>query len=379
MEEGRRRARALTVGVLFFVCLYAVPTAAAAFRNVQEGNEAPGFTLTDLSGASVSLDAYKKQKAVILVFWATWSERSLAELRDIEKLVKDKELAGKGVAAIALNVDHEHMSGEDLKAVRDKAAALNLSFPVVLDAGLETFRNFGVVAVPATAVLGEGAIVKSAINGYPTATLSELRERVEILAGVRKPEERAGAAAAETGYKPKGMALHQYNLGRRLYAFGMADKAEPKLKMAAAADPNWAAPRVLLGEIYLSRSMKDPRKAEDAKREFEAAVSAEKENIVARTGLARVYWAMGRAGDAEREVDEALKKGASYPPALLLKAAVLAGKGKLAEAEPLIRDAIELNPREPKSHALAGRVYEDAKEYVKAIAMYRKAWVLSGE
>jgi len=376
MEVRRKAGRFLAALAVFACGLYAAPKAAAAFRNVQAGTEAPAFKLADLSGNDVSLDSFKGDNAVLVVFWATWSGRSLDELRDVQKLVA--EYGPKGLKAVAVNVEHEHATDDDLRTIREKAASLNLTYPVLLDKGLDTFRNYGVVAVPSTGVLGRGNILRDGFNGYPSFVFLDMKSRVEELLGL-KPKAAAVEAMADTSHKPTRQALLNYNLGRRLYAFGMPDKAEPKLKSAAAADPKWAAPNLLLGEIFLARSKKDPGKVAEAKKAFEAAVAAEEGNVVARTGLARVYWSSGQAADAEREVDEALKKGATYPPALLLKAAILARKGDLPGAEKLIREAIELNPRDPESHALAGRAYEEAKDLRKAAAMYRKAWLLDGD
>lgn len=376
MFDGGKAARLAASALVFAAGLYAAPKAAAAFKNVQGGMEAPAFRLKDAAGTEVSLDSYRKDKAVVVVFWAAWSDRSVAELKDVQKMVSEYE--AKGLKAVAVNVEHEHMTDEDLKAVKAKVSELGLTFPALLDAGLETFRSYGVVAVPSTVVLGEGGVVRSAFNGYPTFALRDLKEQVEILLGLRKEEAAAAPVKADLAHKPTRQALLNYNLGRRLHATGMGDLAEPKLKTAAAADPAWAAPRVLLGDIYLMKARKDPKRAEEAKKEFEAAVAAEKENVVARTGLARVYWKLGSAAEAGKEVDEALKISASYTPAILLKAAILAKTGKLPEAERLMLEAIALSPRDPESHAMAGQAYEGAGELAKAARMYRKAWELSG-
>ncbi len=375
MKARGRAARALASLVLVVALSHAGSKAAAAFRNVQGGTEAPGFRLKDAAGSEISLDAFKKDKAVILVFWAGWSERSVAELADVQKIMA--ELAGKGLKAVAINVEHEHMTDDDLRSVRAKVAALNLSFPVVLDPGLDTYRRYGVVAVPSTAILGEGAVLRSAFNGYPSSAFIEMKEQAEMLLGLRKPEA-AVVAKVDLSHKPTHQALLNFNLGRRLYDSGMADLAEPKLRTAAAADPGWAAPRVLLGDISLAKARKDPARAREAKREFEAAVAAEKDSVTARTGLARACWKLGAAAEAEKEVDEALKKSASYPPALLLKAAILAKTGRLPEAEKLVGEAIALNPGDATAHALAGQAYEGAGELAKAARMYRKAWELNG-
>lgn len=373
----RETGRILAAALVFAAGLYAAPKAAAAFKNVQAGTEAPAFRLADLAGNEVSLESFKGDNAVLVVFWATWSARSLEELRDVQKLVA--EYGPKGLKAVAVNVEHEHANGDDLRMIRDTVAPLNLTYPVLIDKGLDTFRNYGVVAVPSTGVLARGNVLRDAFNGYPTFVFLELKGQVEELLGLRPKEAAAAVQKLGTAHKPTRTALLNYNLGRRLFAFGMPDKAEPKLRSAAAADPGWAAPHVLLGEVLLSRAKKDPAKVAEARKEFEAAVAAEEGNPVARTGLARVYWRMGQAADAEREVAAALGKSAAYPPALLLKASILARKGDVPAAEVLIREAIDLNPRDPQTHALAGRAFEEAKDLVKAAAMYRKAFELNGE
>ncbi|GAB4373557.1 MAG: hypothetical protein Kow00128_23190 [Deltaproteobacteria bacterium] len=377
MKRGGNAGRCLAVLLLLAAGLYAAPKAAAAFKNIQGGMEAPGFSLKDLSGSEVALDAFKQEKAVLLVFFATWSERSLKELSDVEKLVA--EYGPKGLKAVAVNVDHEEMTDEDRKAVRAKVEELKLSFPVLFDAGLSAFRGYGVVAVPSTAILGEGNRIRNAFNGYPTFAFRDMREQVEILLGLKKEEAASAVAKAETGHKPAHLALLNYNLGKRLYGSNMAAMAEPKVRKAAEADPAWAAPRILLGRILLEKAGGDPKRIEAAVKEFEAAAAAEPGNVVARTALAEVYWKTGAVAKAEAEADEALKIGSSYTPALLLKAKLLAKKGKIPEAEERMREAFALNPRNASSYAHAGEAYEAAGELAKAAAMYRKAWETGGE
>ncbi|HEY5996128.1 MAG TPA: TlpA disulfide reductase family protein, partial [Candidatus Deferrimicrobiaceae bacterium] len=205
------------IATAFALLLFTPPPSAAAFKNVTEGSEAPGFKLKGIDGTEISLDGYKKEKVVVLVFFATWSERAMAQLADLEKL--SKELGPKGLKVVALNVEHEHGSEDDMKRIREKTAALGVTYPVLFDAGLEIYRGYGVVAVPSTAILGEGGIVRATLNGYPSFAAGEIRDRVEVMLGIKAPEA-AAVAKAETGHKPVHAALLNFNLGRRLFLSG---------------------------------------------------------------------------------------------------------------------------------------------------------------
>jgi Tfp pilus assembly protein PilF/peroxiredoxin len=368
------RGRFVAAALVAVVLLGGAPHAAAAFRNVSEGAEAPAFVLKDLGGNAVSLDAVKKEKAVLVVFWATWSARSLEELADLAKL--QAELGPKGLKVLAVNVEHEHAAQDEVEGMRRRAEEGKWSFPVLLDPGLETYRSFGVVAVPSTGLFSEGAVLRKSLSGYPSFALGEIREEAEVLLGLRKREEGKGEQAAKPAYQPVRAAFLQYNLGRRLLETGGADKALPKVKAAVVADPKWVPPRLLLGDLYLLQGKKDPSKVEEAKKEFQAALQAEPENAVARTGLARVYFRLGAFPDAERETAEAIRRNPAYPPALLLDAALLAKRGKAAEAAKRVDEALALNPRDPEGYALAGRAFEAGGDIAKAAAMYRKAYGL---
>jgi len=370
-----RAALVAAAMALMAAWLFAAPRAAAAFRNVQGGMEAPAFRLRDLEGGEVSLEALRGHRAVIVVFFATWSGRSLEELKDVQALVA--EHGGRGLRAVAVNVDHEHLSAEDVRAVKAKALELGLSFPVVLDEGLETFRAYGVVAVPSTAVLGEGGVLRAAFNGYPTSTRLELREAVEDLLGVARREV-APAAATAPAYKPARAALLNYNLGRRLHDAGMDEKAEGRLRAAAAADPGWAPPRILLGEIALRRCAADPGAAREAKKEFEAAAAADPGSAAARAGLARADLELGLLDEAEKEVAAALAASPSYTPALLVRARIAARRKDAAQMEKALQAALELAPQDARVHALAALAYEEASDLAKAAAAYRRAWALWG-
>ena len=59
-----------------------------------QGNPSPDFTLTTLSGQSVSLADYRG-KVVLLNFWATWCPSCIAEMPDYEVVYQKQKANGK--------------------------------------------------------------------------------------------------------------------------------------------------------------------------------------------------------------------------------------------------------------------------------------------
>lgn len=68
------------------------------------GNEAPGFTYTDIKGKQYSLSDFKG-KLVYIDFWATWCGPCRGELPHLEKLEKDYQ--GKKVVFVKISLDDD--------------------------------------------------------------------------------------------------------------------------------------------------------------------------------------------------------------------------------------------------------------------------------
>ncbi|RMG58368.1 MAG: hypothetical protein D6713_07940 [Deltaproteobacteria bacterium] len=356
----------LFVAVMIFALSHS--RAVGAFKNLSEGMEIPDLMLKTLDGQDFSLKSLAEKDAAVVVFFATWSERSIHELEDLQEL--KKELEGKNFEVLAINVEHEQMSEEETAKVKEAVEKAGVSFPVLLDDGLLAFRTFGVVAVPSTAIFKKGGILHEAVNGYPTFAKEEIKETAQVLLGLKKPEKKVAEVA---GYKPKREALLNYNLGRRLYSFGMLRKAEMKLKAAANADEKFAKPLVLLGKIYLEMSLKKRTALLKAKQAFEKALAASPEDEGAKTGLALYHVRKGNLAEAEKLVDQVLEKNPGYTHALALKALILGKKKDAAGAKKFAEEAVSLAPMDPEILALAGFAFDSAGSFDRACEYYRKA------
>src|SRR5437763_15218343 len=108
----------------------------APHGTVQVGKPAPGFTLTDLSGHTISLAALKGHP-VLISFWATWC----VPCRDELPLIRDEYLAHRteGLEVVAIN-----WGDESAGTVRSFWKRLSLQPAPVLDPDGSASRAYGV-------------------------------------------------------------------------------------------------------------------------------------------------------------------------------------------------------------------------------------------
>jgi len=156
-------------------CVIASESSVAAFKNVKLGEDAPKFNLKEIDSEELtSLDSYiEKNKVILVVFWSTWSPRSQQQLGDLKKM-RD-ELGDKGLEIIAVNVEKEEATPEELKTMKDIKTSLSIDFKLLLDAGLSVFQEYGVVAVPSTVVLDSAGVIKKIYDGYPSSALLDIQ------------------------------------------------------------------------------------------------------------------------------------------------------------------------------------------------------------
>ena len=107
--------------------------------------EAPDFTLSTPSGASLSL-AELRGKVVLLNFWATWCVPCRKEMPAIEALYQRYKDRGLEVVAISL----DKVAAAPVEAFVKEAG---VTYRVALDPTWATARAYGVRGLPATFLL----------------------------------------------------------------------------------------------------------------------------------------------------------------------------------------------------------------------------------
>lgn len=357
--RGKSRGRGVVYYLLFFflyLYLSALPVSAQAL--LQIGAQASDFSLKDLEGKDISLSQYSQKKAVVVLFWSTWSAKSpnaLKRFEDFYQRYKDK-----GIQVIAINADNQTISAEDVEEIKKLAGKLSLTFPVVLDKGLKIFHEYNVIALPSTIIVSEGKIAYE-LPGLPLVGTEDMFDYLLLLAG-EQPKK-----VVELKYKPKHDAIANTNLGRAFVKKKRYEMAYPLFLKAIEKDPNYMLPYVELAKLYEAEG-----RGAEAEETLKKALSVEPDNVAVMSELGYVLSKAGKDGEALEMLEKAVKLN-SYTPAYYYHAYALAKNGQMKEAITAFDTAVSLNPYEPEIYLLRAEVYEENKMLKEAASDYKKA------
>jgi Tfp pilus assembly protein PilF/peroxiredoxin len=356
LTGGRKIVIRSIIPIILVASLFAHSADAQAL--LQAGAQAPEFSLKDLEGNKVSLSDFSGKKAVVLVFWSTWSAnspRALQRFEDFFKKYKDK-----GIQVAGINAESQTLSGEDLEKIKKTVKDLGISFPMLLDKNLTTFRAYGVIALPSTMVITEGKMMYE-LPGFPLVGTEELFDYLLVLSG-EQPRKKT-----EQQYKPRHDAVADTGLGRGFVKKKMNAMAYPYFKKSIEKDPRYMLPYVELAKLYQLDG--DNAGAEEVLRK---ALSVEPGNVVVASELGHFLTKTGKV----KEGLEILSRAAtinSYTPAHYYYAYALGKNGRIKEALAAFDASLSLNPFEATAYQLRAEIYEDNKMLKEASSDYRKA------
>ncbi len=249
--------RLLTIGVLVCLISLYVPVAAAAFKNVMVGDQAPPLKLQDLDRGEYEVPDYGDSTAVLIVFWATWSSRSVMEMEDLAKL--EEKYAEKGLKILAINVEKQAIGAQEISKINNIIEEKGLKFDVAVDEGLKTYNEWGVIATPTAALMDSTSVIVFEISGYPTSGYNDLDEAIQRALGLAPEEEKV--ASGKPAYQPVSEAIRHFAMGKRLLSKGFLTKAIPEFEKSAVADTHYADPRIYLGYAYIKAGTEEEASA----------------------------------------------------------------------------------------------------------------------
>ncbi|MEK6645645.1 MAG: TlpA disulfide reductase family protein [Candidatus Firestonebacteria bacterium] len=135
--------------VLIFVVFFAVNI---LYAQVNVGDKALDFTLTDLDGKQVSLKNFTNKSAVLLVFSTTWCKYCIEEIPTLNEIQKNYQKKGLKILSIDVN--------ESIKKVASFTQKKNIIYTVLLDEKGEVAKLYDVYGFPTNLIIDKKGIIK---------------------------------------------------------------------------------------------------------------------------------------------------------------------------------------------------------------------------
>jgi len=155
-----------TLVAILFIAALLVPVPAFALN---AGDVAPGFSLKDVNGNTVSFNILKG-KVVFLTFWATWCPSCKEELPDLNAL--QQKYADKGFTVLSICIESSDST------VVNFLKKHPVIFPVLVDkegAVAEAFRFSG---MPASFMIGKDGIIRHKYSGYDKESYTLIEQEI---------------------------------------------------------------------------------------------------------------------------------------------------------------------------------------------------------
>lgn len=222
------------LGIVMAVMLMSPPPAVAV---IQPGEAAPPFSLVPHGGgAAVSLDPATSATWLLLFVKPDdkFLEAAVGSLNDLFARYPDMKTRSRQ-ALLVSRFDDE----KELAAV---IKAAGTGWPLLLDRDNSLYHGYKIIATPTIVIVGPDGCVAAVHPGYDTGMEQHVRLTLGKMLGVELP-----AYAMGKPEKPN-MSLQ---MGRRMMARGLWDKARDYFTQAAKEGPLDEMARLELAEIHL--------------------------------------------------------------------------------------------------------------------------------
>jgi len=168
-------ARFLAVTVLVFA-LVSPSSAQTGEKAVapSPGSAFPAFTLPDIDGNQVSLDAFRG-KAILLSFWSCYTDTCFTSVRVIEELLR--EYSGRGL--VAPTICAEVPAALEKNSYEDLLKRCGMGQIVLIDKDRQLTNKFGITEFPTTFLIDRNYVVWETLSGVRPLMTEDFRALVK--------------------------------------------------------------------------------------------------------------------------------------------------------------------------------------------------------
>lgn len=143
------------------------------------GEVAPDFTLSTLSGESVTLSTLKGS-VVVLDFWATWCGPCKRALPELQKFSEWAAASGKPVKVFAVDVwEREQTVDAKVEKVKKFWTGAGYTMHTLMDTKDEVAKLYGVQSIPTTLIIDPNGKLFKLHSGFAPGMMQMLQTEVE--------------------------------------------------------------------------------------------------------------------------------------------------------------------------------------------------------
>ena len=333
-----------------------------AYSQLANQSIAPNFSLKDIGGNNWSSDKHFTGKFTIVLFWATWGNDSIEMADTVEKLYKRYQ--AQGLEAVGVCVEQQTISDTLRAQIIETVKKKQISFPIVFDDQLRTFRQYNVIAVPTSFIIDEHGKIIYHLAGFTIVGREQMFEFVrEHFEGRRNL-----TVQHKFSRQPDKHALRLYNMASMKFSRGELDTVKKYAREAAAIDTGFVEPLILLAEVAIEES-----NTVLAEKNISAALRIMPGSMEAQSLLGLIVAKQRDTTHALEILKKVLQQSDTIAIAHCCLGYLFGVMGNLNGSDDELKRAAELSPSDYRIPMLQAELLEKAGKITEAKALKKKA------
>jgi tetratricopeptide (TPR) repeat protein len=264
---------------------------------LKEGDAPHEIVIQDINGKTVSMSSSIGKKPVIILFWELktnkafldYSLNALQYLGEMHNKYHDKH--GLEIVGIYTPVEDKKIPETEIAAVRNLISGNKIPFPILIDRGFKTFKDYGVIALPSMIMINKSGLIDFIYPSFPIAARPLITDKIMELTGiVEVSRKRQVAKRKEADTKSKRL----YYYAVQMYKKNLHEQAHSALNKSIELTPDDSWAHNLMGIILWKKGIND-----SSMEEFKRAIELDKKNIVAHLNYTVMLVNQGKYDEAE--------------------------------------------------------------------------------
>jgi tetratricopeptide (TPR) repeat protein len=309
--------------------------------------KAPGFSLPDAQGKTISLDS-TRGKFALLYFWSAASSLCKHQLDSLQ--ARHAAFTAMQLTVLAINVDQPEATGQArrtfpfpvLSATQEVAGIYNIIYRYLFDRRQD-------LVIPAFLLLDRAGMIVKVYQGAidPQRILDDL-PRIPTTQAERL---RLALPFAGTYYQG-GSQRNDFTYGVAMFQHGYLDEAAKSFQQVIAAKPDNAEGYYNLGTLSLRRN-----DFAEARRYLQRALELRPNYPEALNNLGMMAAQEGNSQEAIANFQQSLQLRPEYAVALINLGNVYRRQKSFDKALACLSRAVSLNPDDPEANYSLGMLY----------------------